>query len=174
MEKKLERNELNKMIGGVCAGLADYFEVDVTWIRIAFMVAVFAGLSGFLIYIIMWIAIPAKPSVFRPYQTDYRVYEEKAQASSFQAGQQSFYPKKQSDTGRIIAGTVLILVGLYFMTDQFDLLPYWFTFNKLWPLALIIPGIMIITNSSRKDSWDKNAQEPLKTNDTSQSQSDQL
>ena len=43
MEKKLQRNQQDKMIAGVCSGLADYFDVDVTWVRIAFVVAVMVG-----------------------------------------------------------------------------------------------------------------------------------
>lgn len=45
MEKKLTRNEQEKTVAGVCAGLAEYFDVDVTWIRIAFVLAVLAGFS---------------------------------------------------------------------------------------------------------------------------------
>jgi phage shock protein PspC (stress-responsive transcriptional regulator) len=48
----------NKGIAGVCAGLAQYFDIDVTIIRIIMLVALFAGTSGFWIYVVLWIAIP--------------------------------------------------------------------------------------------------------------------
>jgi phage shock protein PspC (stress-responsive transcriptional regulator) len=51
MEKKLQRIEQEKMIAGVCTGLAEYFDIDVTWIRIAFVIAVLAGASGILVYV---------------------------------------------------------------------------------------------------------------------------
>ena len=66
MEKKLQRIEQDKMIAGVCTGLAEYFDIDVTWIRIAFVIAVLAGASGILVYIVFWIAVPK-----RPYLPDY-------------------------------------------------------------------------------------------------------
>jgi len=57
--KKLFRNSNDGMIGGVCAGVSDYLEIDVTLIR---LLLVFAILMGFGItpYIICWILIPDK------------------------------------------------------------------------------------------------------------------
>ena len=80
MEKKLQRDKQNKKLAGVCSGLAEYFEVDVTLVRVAFVFAFMAGLSGGLAYIILWIVMPVKPSLQghyytsdRRYYTDYRV-----------------------------------------------------------------------------------------------------
>ncbi len=57
--KKLFRDGEDKFLGGVASGIAYYFDVDVIWIRIALLVAVFAGFgSGLLIYIILWILLP--------------------------------------------------------------------------------------------------------------------
>lgn len=60
MEKKLQLNKEYKKIAGVCAGLADYFEVDVTLVRLAFVFTVIAGFSGILAYLILWVVVPAK------------------------------------------------------------------------------------------------------------------
>lgn len=57
MEKRLFRNTKDKMIGGVCSGLADYLDVDPTVIRLLTVASLFAGLPG-LVYIIAWIIIP--------------------------------------------------------------------------------------------------------------------
>jgi phage shock protein C len=46
------------MLGGVCAGMGDYFNIDPVLIRLAWAVAFFAGGVGFLAYIIAWIIIP--------------------------------------------------------------------------------------------------------------------
>lgn len=80
MEKKLQRDKENKKLAGVCSGLAEYFELDVTLVRVAFVFAVMAGLSGGLAYIILWIVMPPKPYSLgntyasdRQYYTDYRV-----------------------------------------------------------------------------------------------------
>ena len=61
MEKKLYKSN-NKMIDGVCAGIAEYFNLDPTLVRLAFVVLACSG-SGLLIYIIAAIIMPRKPEV---------------------------------------------------------------------------------------------------------------
>ena len=57
-KKRLFRDPTNKMLGGVCSGLAAYFDIDVTLIRILFLAAFFCGGFGFWLYIIIWIVAP--------------------------------------------------------------------------------------------------------------------
>jgi phage shock protein PspC (stress-responsive transcriptional regulator) len=57
--KRLYRDENNKVLGGVCAGLANYFNVDIVVVRIIFVVLFFAFGFGLLPYIIMWVAVPS-------------------------------------------------------------------------------------------------------------------
>lgn len=61
--KKLFRNPDDRVIGGVSSGLSAYFDVDVLWIRLAFVGLVFAGGSGFVIYLILWIITPVAKSI---------------------------------------------------------------------------------------------------------------
>ncbi len=56
--RRVFRDEDNKILGGVCAGVANYFDFDPIWIRGAFAISFFAFGSGFLLYIILWIIIP--------------------------------------------------------------------------------------------------------------------
>ena len=56
--KKFFRNPDNKVLGGVCSGLAGYLNVDAVLIRVIFIVAFFLGSAGFWIYIILWIIAP--------------------------------------------------------------------------------------------------------------------
>lgn len=56
--KKLERSRSDKWIAGVCGGLARYFSIDPTIIRIAFIIAVFGFGIGLLPYIVLWIVMP--------------------------------------------------------------------------------------------------------------------
>ena len=61
MNKTLTRSN-NKMIGGVCAGIAEYFNLDPTLIRVAYVtLSIFsAGFPGLLLYILLLIIMPAK------------------------------------------------------------------------------------------------------------------
>ncbi|WP_167459521.1 PspC domain-containing protein [Pedobacter jejuensis] len=59
MEKKLFRNEHDKMIAGVASGLADYMQVEVTIVRLLFALStIFMAGAGLVAYIIMWIIVP--------------------------------------------------------------------------------------------------------------------
>jgi phage shock protein PspC (stress-responsive transcriptional regulator) len=57
-QKKLYRNTDDVVIAGVCSGLAAYFNIDVVWVRIAFVALVFLTGLGILFYIILWLAMP--------------------------------------------------------------------------------------------------------------------
>ncbi|MBZ5702988.1 MAG: PspC domain-containing protein [Acidobacteriia bacterium] len=62
-KKRLLRSVKDKKIAGVCAGLADYFDLDATLIRVVWLLAVLLGGTGLLAYLVCWIVIPAAPAV---------------------------------------------------------------------------------------------------------------
>lgn len=57
---RLYRDENDKILGGVCGGLANYLRVDVSIIRILLVILTFGGGSGFLLYILLWIILPSR------------------------------------------------------------------------------------------------------------------
>jgi phage shock protein C len=59
--KKLYRIPSDGMLGGVCAGLGEYLNIDVTIVRLIFILLFLTGTAGFWIYLIMWIIVPVKP-----------------------------------------------------------------------------------------------------------------
>ncbi len=61
MKKRLYRSKKDRMLGGVCGGIAEYFDVDPTLIRLAWVVFTFFGGSGVFAYIIAWIIVPERP-----------------------------------------------------------------------------------------------------------------
>lgn len=63
MEKKLYKSSKNKMIDGVCAGVAEYFNTDPTLVRIGLVLFSAMGGAGILAYIIMAIVMPRNPEV---------------------------------------------------------------------------------------------------------------
>ena len=58
MEKKLYRSKTDKKVAGVCGGLAKYLNIDVTLVRIIFLIALICGSAGFWIYLVLWIVAP--------------------------------------------------------------------------------------------------------------------
>ncbi len=61
--KKMYRDQEHKVLGGVSSGIAAFFNADVTVIRILFIALIFAGGLGFLLYIILWIALPEAKTI---------------------------------------------------------------------------------------------------------------
>jgi phage shock protein PspC (stress-responsive transcriptional regulator) len=61
--KKLYRNPDDKVLGGVSSGLSAYFNFEVLYIRLAFVLLIVAGGSGILIYLILWIITPVASSI---------------------------------------------------------------------------------------------------------------
>lgn len=59
--RKLYRPRTQRSIAGVCSGIANYFNIDVTLVRIIFIVGFFAGFSTGLLYIIMWAVVGQEP-----------------------------------------------------------------------------------------------------------------
>jgi len=70
MTKQIYRSSHNSVIGGVCGGLGEYFNIDPVIIRIIWLLLLFSGV-GFFAYLIAWVIIPRKP------YDDYEVIEDK-------------------------------------------------------------------------------------------------
>lgn len=63
--KRLRRSVVDRKIGGVCAGLADYLDLDVSLVRIVWVLLAFTG-TGLLAYLVCWIVIPEAPGATVP------------------------------------------------------------------------------------------------------------
>jgi phage shock protein C len=59
--KRLYRSRRDRMLGGVCGGLAEYLDTDPTIIRLAFALSILLGGAGILAYLVMWIVMPEAP-----------------------------------------------------------------------------------------------------------------
>jgi phage shock protein C len=124
-ERRLTRSRSNKIIAGVCAGLANYLGVDPVVIRIAFVVLALAGGGGVVLYVLGWILIP----------------EEEPGATPVTRPSQ---PIDAGESARLIIGAVLIAVGVILLLNL--VIPGFWRF--FWPLALIAIGVAIIVQSS--------------------------
>lgn len=62
--KRLLRSNTNRVIGGVCGGIGEYFTIDPVIARIIFVLTAIFG-AGFLVYIILWIMMPESPRNFQ-------------------------------------------------------------------------------------------------------------
>lgn len=146
--RKLERNPMNKVIGGVCSGLGDYFNLDVALVRVVFVIALLFASFGFWLYIILWIVIPERKYNF-DFGAQQTAAEQQQQQPSGDSRQEDAAEKK---TTSVFVGGFIILIGIIFLINNFIPISWvW----KLWPLVLVGVGVMMVVKASKKGGNDE-------------------
>ncbi|KKP69362.1 hypothetical protein A2X44_04385 [candidate division CPR3 bacterium GWF2_35_18] len=142
--KRLCRSEKDKMIGGVCGGIAEYFNIDSSIVRLIFALIVLAGGAGVLVYIILWVILPSETASNSDVEKiiEKNVEEIAGEAEKFAKNVEKSAKKDES---RIWWGIIVIVIGLLFLFDNFGFfrvlhINVW----HLWPLGLIILGFLIL------------------------------
>jgi len=136
-KRKLYRDTDNAIIGGVAAGLGNYFDIDPVLFRIIFCALVLAGGSGFLIYILLWIAMPEA-------KTAHQKLEMQGQAPTLAAfrhlaeksGKQlKANWNKHSVTGKILRFPALIINHLFLAIKK--------VWQAVWPIIKLAFGLFL-------------------------------
>jgi phage shock protein C len=159
MEKKLYRDERHKILAGVCAGIAEYLNIDVTIVRILFFLTLILKGGGGILYIILWIVLPKKVYYFNDPQVDYTFKQEPVN-NPFQnmpppqPGVPFTMPPKIRSNAGLIVGIALVMFGTLFLLNEFDLFADW-DIERLWPLVLVVAGVVVLINGTRKNPWEK-------------------
>jgi len=134
------------MIGGVCGGIAEYFNIDPVIVRIVAVAFFFMGGSALLAYIIGLIVIPNEPFGLPA--------AEKQESAPVTATSPA--AKSSSDAVPLALGILLIVIGVVFLLHNIPLFHpyYWrvwhFARNFFWPSLLIVFGIFIIARGWKK------------------------
>lgn len=129
-QETLRRSRSQRIVAGVCGGLADYLGVDVALIRIVFVVLALAGGGGIVMYAVGWILIP----------------EEREGTLAPTASTAAAQPVTGVDAAKLILGGVLIAIGSIVLVNM--LVPGFGRY--VWPLVLIAIGFAIIVQASRR------------------------
>jgi len=132
--KKLERSMGDRVLGGVCSGLGHYLDIDPTIVRLAFCIAFFVFGTGILVYFILWLAMPANEG---PRQT----------SATNDSGETMPQTTPNNPKGNTAVGIILIVLGGWLLACNY--LPE-LSLRKLWPVAIIAIGIIMIVNALKK------------------------
>ncbi|ARK09281.1 PspC domain-containing protein [Fibrivirga algicola] len=131
MEKRLERYLDEAQIGGVAAGLAHYFDIDRTLIRVLFVAGLFIpSAPAFILYIILWIVLPERRFGL----------SSQSQTTVFSNPAFSMSSTDQKRNGNLIGGAVLIIIGVFALLERYTDID----FSDVWPLLLIGFGAWLI------------------------------
>ncbi|MCL0050770.1 PspC domain-containing protein [Dehalococcoidia bacterium] len=159
MEKRLYRSRSDRVIWGVCGGLARHLNVDPTLVRLVMVLLVFANGLGILIYIIMAVIVPLEGSKTTEPKETMRENVEEIKKTAGELGEEirSTFGEEQAEAKdgegifrwrRELIGTVLIVAGLAFLVENFNL--FWFDLIRLWPLLLVGAGLLFILTTWRR------------------------
>jgi len=139
MTKRLYRSRTEKMIAGVCGGIAQYLEIDPVFVRIAFVALIFFSGVGLIIYFVSAVIIPkeeftgdAKPVVEHEEIAKEKVMEK----------------EKRKKKREKIFGGILIVLGVIFLADNLFIN---ITFENIFPIILIGVGFWMIFNTFKKE-----------------------
>ncbi len=150
--KRLYRSRREKVIGGVCGGIAEYFKIDPIIIRLIFLLLFFAQGAGILAYIIAWIIIPEKPPEESEFSRDSPesddAEDEYIEIDLEEEGRESSWPRKDNCKSQRYLGVILIIAGALFLLDIWIPRLYFRTF---WPLLLIALGIAVLVRGVGDD-----------------------
>ena len=124
--KRFYRSRNDHMVGGVAGGLAQYFNIDPTLVRLVFVVLAFAGF-GVLAYLILWIVVPVRPE---------------GEPEPGVTG------TLNTSRGREVAGYVLLALGALLLAANLG----WFDAfwgRLIWPLFLVALGVVLLVMTGR-------------------------
>lgn len=139
MAKTLYRSKINKMLGGVCGGIAEYFDIDPTIVRLIWLATVLFGGTGVLLYIIAWIIIPENP--YQNVNNGNKIENPGENHQNQLQNNDAEGEKKSQQNNAFLGGLILIFIGVIFLINKF--IP-WFNWSLIWPIFLILIGIAII------------------------------
>jgi phage shock protein PspC (stress-responsive transcriptional regulator) len=167
MNRRLYRSRTDSVLGGVAGGVADYFDMDPSIVRVAWAVlALVTGGIFLVLYIVMWIVVPEGPSAATVARAaahdgadapappdDESGTPPMADASAPPPAASDWSTREQqlrrvgSGGGAVIFGLILIGAGIWFLIDQY--VPA-IDGDLLWPVALVVLGIVLLVIALRR------------------------
>ncbi len=169
MSRRLYHCQHDRILAGVASGMAERFDLDPTLVRLLWVVSVFFGGFGLLLYIVMAIIVPLEPAggpAVGMSATDPAAGGPSGEAGGSRAGPAPAGPAPTGwhampvehrhvprDTGRLatIVGIVLILFGALALVDT--VLPDWADHGRfLWPAFILGIGALLVASAVRRES----------------------
>ena len=155
MSRRLERSASNRVISGVCGGLADYLQIDATLTRVFFVAcALFTAGLFIIVYIALLILMPLPGE--RPMIDDLWPAARTADPNATATGADPNAPPPahplhmngDSDRRRNTIGFVLVALGLVFLLSNVGAFRF-VQWQVVWPLVLVAIGVILLVQRTR-------------------------
>lgn len=152
-EKRLVRTSKNKMLGGVAAGIGDYFDLDPNIIRFLFIVLTVFGGSGVLMYLLLWLLLPSDTSETSGGRDTMRenIGQMKETVQGFAEDIKKEVTPEKTDTEKKsksqgYLGVVLVVLGVGFLLINLGLLDM-YVIRRFWPVLLVFLGVSLLSRN---------------------------
>lgn len=141
MDHRLYRSRKDVVLGGVCGGLGKYLDLDPTLVRIFFVLLALGTGTGVFLYLLLWIFLPAEDSP---------AGEELGDRARRFGGEFAGAVSRTDPRRGVYIGWALVLLGGIWLIQNLNL-PWlrWLDFGVLWPILLIVGGIVLIARRAR-------------------------
>jgi phage shock protein PspC (stress-responsive transcriptional regulator) len=136
------------MIGGVCGGLGQYFKIDPTLIRLAFVLLTLAGGSGVLIYFLLWIVIPREDLADTAQAMNGEEFGRRANLMGQEM--QQIVSQPNTRTVKFIGGALVVLGVIYLIQNLHIPWLEWFNSQLLWPILIIAVGALLLARAFKR------------------------
>jgi phage shock protein C len=147
LEKRLTRSEKERILGGVCGGLAEYFGFDPTLVRLVFVLLALAGGAGVLIYIVLWIIMPHRTHTDAKRVVSENVEDIRQRVQELESDVRSAVTSERTQewaqSPAFWLGLVLAIVGLVLLFSNMGMFR-WLRWDVLWPLLLVVVGLLLL------------------------------
>jgi len=149
MQNRILRTRTDRMVGGVCGGLAKYLGVDATLVRLVFVILAFGSGVGIPIYIVLWIVIPPedRPVAGTMEETIQANAQEIASRAQEMGHELRAAARNPNPAAAMFFGLALVGVGIVLTLENLRI-PWlwWFKFDVLWPVLLILVGVALVVS----------------------------
>ena len=148
MTTRITKSKTDRVIDGVCGGLAEYYRIDPVIVRLIFVVLLFINGIGFFIYIILAIIMPKPEKLDQSPKETIRenVQEMGERVKEAGEGLGISFSKNTEEKHSYRAGwfgIILILLGIILLLEKLNLIK-WFDKDLLWPVIIIFIGVWLL------------------------------
>jgi len=150
MSGRLERSRTNRVISGVCGGIAEYLDIDATFVRVVMVILAFPFGIGVLIYFVLLFLMPnpgGETPFVRSAATDQTVAVDRANPVT-PAAPRIVYPMVV-ERRRNGIGLLLVAVGVVFLLGNMGAFRF-VDWHYVWPLVLIALGVYLVAQRTRQ------------------------